>query len=77
MKEILRQFNIPLFVFLLLWVLSVYSTILTAAGCVAVIGVAGWQYWKGKLDALNLALYVAVFAVLGAPGFYLFWFVEI
>jgi len=74
MKEILRQFNIPLFIFLLLWVLSVYSTILTAAGCIVVIGVAGWQYWHGKLSMLNLCLYGAVFAVLGAPGFFLFWY---
>ncbi|HEY4498495.1 MAG TPA: hypothetical protein VJH94_00345 [Candidatus Paceibacterota bacterium] len=74
MNEILRRFNIYLFVFLLLWVLTVYSTILTAAGCIVVIGVAGWQYWRGKLDFLNLCLYVAVFAVLGAPGFFLFWF---
>jgi len=74
MKEILRRFDVYMFVFLLLWLLSVYSTILTAAGSIIVIGVAGWQYWRGKLDALNLALYVAVFAVLGAPGFFLFWF---
>ena len=74
MKEILRRFNVYMFVFLLLWLLSVYSTILTAAGCIVVIGVAGWQYWCGKLDALNLALYVAVFAVLGAPGFFLFYY---
>lgn len=70
----LRDLNIYLFVFLLLWVLSVYSTILTAAGSIIVIGVSCWLWWKGKLDVLNLCLYVAVFAVLGAPGFFLFWF---
>ena len=74
MKEILRQFNVYMFIFLLLWLLSVYSTILTAAGCIVVIGVACWMWWRDKLDVLNLALYVAVFAVLGAPGFFLFWF---
>ena len=74
MKEILRQFNVYMFIFLLLWLLSVYSTILTAAGCIVVIGVAGWMWWRGKLNALNLALYVAVFAVLGAPGFFLFYY---
>ena len=74
MKEILRQFNVYMFIFLLLWLLSVYSTILTAAGCIVVIGVAGWMCWRGKLNALNLALYVAVFAVLGAPGFFLFYY---
>ncbi|MEK7499938.1 MAG: hypothetical protein AAB649_05025 [Patescibacteria group bacterium] len=74
MKEILQKFNIYFFVFLLLWLLSVYSTILTAAGCIVVIGVAGWQYWRGKLDFLNLSLYIGVFAVLGGPGFFLFWY---
>jgi len=74
MKEILRQFNVYMFVFLLLWLLSVYSTILTAAGCIVVIGVSCWIWWRGKLDALNLVLYVAVFAVLGGPGFFLFWY---
>ena len=74
MNILLRRFNLPLFVFLLLWLLSVYSTILTAAGCIVIIGVAAWQYWRGKLDALNLALYITVFAVLGGPGFFLFWY---
>ena len=74
MKEVLRQFNVYMFVFLLLWLLSVYSTILTAGGSIIVIGVSCWMWWRGKLDALNLALYVAVFTVLGAPGFFLFYY---
>ena len=72
MKEILRQFNIPLFVFLLLWMVTFFSTILTTVGCIAVIGVAGWQYWHGKLYILNLFLYIGVFVVLGAHGFFYF-----
>ncbi len=74
MNKILEKFNIYLFAFLLLWVLSVYSTILTAAGSIIVIGLSCWMCWQGKLDALNLVLYIAVFAVLGAPGFFLFWY---
>jgi len=74
MNDMLRQFNIYLFVFLLLWVLSVYSTILTAAGSIIVIAVSCWMWWRGKIDALNLALYLVVFAILGAPGFFLFWY---
>ena len=74
MITLLRQFNIYLFVFLLLWGLSVYSTILTAVGCIIVIALSCWLRWRGKLDALNLALYIAVFAVLGGPGLFLFWY---
>ena len=74
MNTTLRQFNVYMFVFLLLWLLSVYSTILTAAGSIIVIAVSCFMWWRGKLDALNLALYVAVFAVLGGPGFFLFWY---
>ena len=74
MNEIMRRFNIPLFVFLLLWALTFYSIILTSAVCIVVIGVACWQYWYGKLYIINLFLYVGVFAVLGWPGFFYFWF---
>ena len=76
MKEILRQgFDVYMFVFILLWLVTFYSTILAAAGAIAVIGVLVWQYRHGKIYILNMCLYVGVFAALATPGFYYFWLV--
>lgn len=64
MTKIFRDINAPLLAFVLLLLLSAFTTVPAAVGCTAVIAASWWLWWKGEISMPNLLLYSAAFALL-------------
>jgi len=67
------QFDSPLVAFFLLGMLYSFSTILAFFVCTVAVLALIKRYWQGRVGMLHLCLLVAVFALYGARGAYLFW----
>ena len=68
-----QQLDSPMVALFLLAMLYYYSTILAFFVCAFAVIVLCKRYWQGRVGMLYFCFLVAVFALYGARGAYLFW----
>ncbi|HEY4505240.1 MAG TPA: hypothetical protein VJG67_00915 [Candidatus Paceibacterota bacterium] len=68
-----QQLDSPMVALFLLAMLYNYSTILAFFVCAFATFFLCKRYWQGRVGMLYFCLLVAVFALYGARGAYLFW----